>query len=60
MASASAPPAKPSAATIARRLRAASPPVVARVNADRVLLDPRTVLDGEDDQLLDAVRAALR
>ena len=42
-----------------RRLRGANPPVVARIEADRVLLDPRTVLPDEDDALLQAVRAAV-
>jgi len=51
---------RPSAATIARRLRAGDPPVVARVSEDRVLLDPRTVLDGEDEALVTVLRAALR
>ena len=41
------------------RLRAASPPVIARVEADRVVLDPRTVLAEEENALLDAVGQAL-
>jgi L-seryl-tRNA(Ser) seleniumtransferase len=40
-------------------LRRATPPVVARVESDRVVLDPRTVLPGEDEVLLAGVRAAL-
>lgn len=40
---------------LAARLRAAPTPVVARVSADRVLLDLRTVLD--DDALIGALRA---
>ena len=35
------------------------PPVVARIEDDRVLLDPRTVLPEEDEALLWGVRAAL-
>jgi L-seryl-tRNA(Ser) seleniumtransferase len=43
----------------AKRLRTGSPPVVARVERDALLLDPRTVMPGEDEALLEAVRAAL-
>jgi L-seryl-tRNA(Ser) seleniumtransferase len=32
---------------------------VARIEDDRVVLDPRTVLDGEDGAVVAAVRAAL-
>jgi L-seryl-tRNA(Ser) seleniumtransferase len=35
----------------------AEPPVITRVAADLVLLDPRTVLPGEEDALLDALIA---
>lgn len=35
------------------RLRASQPPVIARAEHDRVLLDPRTVLPEQDDLLLD-------
>ena len=41
------------------RMRRCDPPVVARIEEDRVVLDPRTVLEGEDDALVAAVRAAL-
>ena len=44
---------------LARRLREASPPVVARIEDGRVLLDPRTVLPGEDEAVLAAVRSAV-
>jgi L-seryl-tRNA(Ser) seleniumtransferase len=44
---------------LAARLRAGEPPVVARVSHDRLLLDPRTVLPGEDDELLAALRRVL-
>ena len=43
---------------LARRLRLAPVPVVARVADERVLLDPRTVLPEEEPDLLRAVRAA--
>jgi len=45
---------------VAARLRAADPPVVARIEGGRVLLDPRTVLPGEDEAVLAAVRGATR
>lgn len=44
----------------ARRLREGEPPVVARIEDDLVLLDPRTVMPHEDGQLVRTVRAALR
>ena len=44
---------------LAARLRAGDPPVVARLERDRLLLDPRTILPEEDALLLDALRAAL-
>jgi L-seryl-tRNA(Ser) seleniumtransferase len=44
---------------LARLLRAGDPPVVARVERDAVLLDPRTVDPSEDAALLAALRRAL-
>ena len=41
------------------RLRAADPPVIARIVADQVVFDPRTVLPGQTDPLLRAIRSAL-
>ena len=41
------------------RLRKGSPPVIARVQADRVVLDPRTVLPAQDAVLLKVVENAL-
>ena len=43
---------------IERRLRAAKPPVIARIQDDRVVLDLRTVLPGEEEELAAALRAA--
>lgn len=40
------------------RLRDANPPVIARIEKDRVLFDPRTVLNGQEDDLLSAIRVA--
>jgi L-seryl-tRNA(Ser) seleniumtransferase len=47
------------AAQLLRRLREHEPPVIGRIEQERVLLDPRTVLPGEDDAIVDAVFAAL-
>jgi len=41
-------------------LRASQPPVIARTENDRVLLDPRTVLPEQEDVLLVCLRNALR
>ena len=41
---------------LAEELRAADPPVVGRVMDDRLLLDTRTILPGEEDAVLEAVR----
>jgi L-seryl-tRNA(Ser) seleniumtransferase len=49
----------PSPDALAARLRAADPPVVVRIEDDRLLLDPRTVLPQQDAALIKAVRAAL-
>jgi L-seryl-tRNA(Ser) seleniumtransferase len=45
---------------LAERLRQGQPPVIARVQADHLVLDPRSVLPEQDDQLLEVVRAALQ
>ncbi|HET7504808.1 MAG TPA: L-seryl-tRNA(Sec) selenium transferase [Kofleriaceae bacterium] len=44
---------------LARALRLGEPPVVARVEQDRVIFDPRTVPHAEEDAMLDVVRARL-
>ncbi len=44
---------------LARRLRLRTPPVVGRVEADQLLLDPRTVLPEDEEDLLGALRQAL-
>jgi L-seryl-tRNA(Ser) seleniumtransferase len=46
-------------AELQRRLRVNPPHVVARLERDRVLLDPRTILPGEDALVASAVAAAL-
>ena len=47
------------AEALASRLRRGSPPVVGRIEDDRVLLDPRTVLPEQDESLLQVVGEAL-
>lgn len=44
---------------LASRLRRGDPPVVARIADDALLFDPRTVLPGQDEALLAAIRSAL-
>ena len=53
----SLPSADPDA--LAARLRSQDTPVVARIEEDRVVLDPRTVMPDEDEVLLRGLRAAL-
>jgi L-seryl-tRNA(Ser) seleniumtransferase len=50
----------PSASKLLDRLRLADPPVIGRIEKDRVVLDPRTVLEDEDEALLRAVSSAAR
>jgi L-seryl-tRNA(Ser) seleniumtransferase len=45
--------------TLARRLRRGDPPVIARIERDLLLLDPRTVDPRQDRMLIAALRAAL-
>ena len=47
------------AEALARRLRQGNPPVVGRIEEERVLLDPRTVMPEQDDALIDVLRAAV-
>lgn len=48
------------ASRFAAALRRGSPPVIARIEKDACCLDPRTVLRGEDETLIDAVEVAAR
>ncbi len=48
------------AGELAARLRAGPPPVFARVHKGELLLDPRTLLEGEEEMLVAAVVAALQ
>ena len=48
------------ASRLATALRAGEPPVISRIEKDACCLDPRTVLKGEDETLIDAVEVAAR
>ncbi|MDQ6877115.1 MAG: L-seryl-tRNA(Sec) selenium transferase [Candidatus Dormibacteraeota bacterium] len=48
------------ASRLAAALRRGDPPVIARIEKDACCLDPRTVLKGEDETLIDAVEVAAR
>jgi L-seryl-tRNA(Ser) seleniumtransferase len=52
-------PRRGGAADLLRRLREHEPPVIGRIVEERVLLDPRTVLPGEDEVVIAAVLTAL-
>jgi L-seryl-tRNA(Ser) seleniumtransferase len=52
--------AKQSPSSLASRLRAGDPPVFARIQGDAILLDPRTLLPGDADDLVRAVANAVR
>lgn len=48
------------ASRLASALRQGDPPVIARIDKDACCIDPRTVLRGEDETLIDAVEVAFR
>ncbi len=48
----------PDVSALERKLRAADPPVIARIAEERLLLDLRTVFPEEEGELVGAVRAA--
>jgi L-seryl-tRNA(Ser) seleniumtransferase len=50
---------RPSPTSLVARLRAASPPVIARLQDDLVVLDPRTVLPDQEATLLAVLKLAL-
>ena len=52
-------PAKMSPDDLAAALRRNEPPVVARIQEGRVLVDPRTLLAGDEEVLVAALAAAL-
>ncbi len=45
--------------TFAARLRSADPPIIARIAENRLLFDPRTVLPGQEQTLLDTLSRLL-
>ena len=47
------------AEALAKALREGNTPVIGRIEDERILLDPRTVLPGEEDRLLSAVADSL-
>lgn len=51
-------PARP-ADVLARQLRFATPGVIPRVVDDQVMIDARTILQGQDEPLLDVLRGVL-
>ena len=48
------------ASRLSTALRRGDPPLIARIEQDQCCIDPRTVLRGEDEILIDAVEAAAR
>ena len=48
------------AARLLTALRSGSPPVIARIEHDECCIDPRTVLRGEDETLIDTIEIAVR
>ena len=44
------------AQALVKRLRENVPPIIARIEGDKVLLDPRTVMEDEEDLVVDALR----
>jgi len=42
-----------------KKLREANPPIIARVEEDRVLLDPRTVFEEQEAKLISILRSLL-
>jgi L-seryl-tRNA(Ser) seleniumtransferase len=52
-------PQQTSVDALAKRLRLYEPPVFARIQNDQVLLDPRTLRDGDDKVIIEAVTASL-
>jgi len=46
------------AVTLEKRLRAYDPPIIARIEKDHVVLDPRTVLPAQEALIVQAVRAS--
>jgi L-seryl-tRNA(Ser) seleniumtransferase len=50
---------KPTADSVVERLRTNDPPIIARIEDDHVVLDPRTILPGQEEMVAQGIRAAL-
>ncbi len=50
---------EPPVVRLARALRTSEPPVIARIERNTMLLDPRTVLPGQETALLDRLRSTI-
>jgi L-seryl-tRNA(Ser) seleniumtransferase len=50
----------PSPDALSEQLRQGHPPVIARIENDRLVLDPRTVLPGQEQGMLAAIQQAIR
>jgi L-seryl-tRNA(Ser) seleniumtransferase len=50
-------PARMSVVELEARLRLGEPPIVARISEERLLIDPRTLLDGDGDVIVAALQA---
>ncbi|GAV32241.1 selenocysteinyl-tRNA(Sec) synthase [Coriobacteriaceae bacterium EMTCatB1] len=53
-------PSRMSVAELEARLRCGEPPIVARISDERLLLDPRTLLDGDEEAIVSALAALAR
>jgi L-seryl-tRNA(Ser) seleniumtransferase len=45
--------------SLVERLRGGDPPIIARIADDHVVLDPRTILPGQEETVARGIRAAL-
>jgi L-seryl-tRNA(Ser) seleniumtransferase len=50
---------KPKADSVVERLRTNDPPIIARIEDNHVVLDPRTILPGQEETVVRGIRAAL-
>ena len=45
---------------ISKKLRTSTKPVIGRIESDKIVLDIRTVLPDEDNDLVDSIKLAIR
>jgi L-seryl-tRNA(Ser) seleniumtransferase len=45
--------------SLVERLRGGDPPIIARIEDNHVVLDPRTILPGQEETVARGIRAAL-